>query len=162
MDRNRRAQSGAPSGGSPPSEAWLFAQAILGKPIPRIVSPEAKARAAREELERLAQFSTRHADELRRLEAAEAKARHDREILEWAAGISTRAEQELRALQRKEAEEREAWRRAEQFYETHCLQLAEWDPTDLGSPGERPCGALFPTPKAMLAGRARRALPLIP
>src|ERR1051325_421230 len=106
MDHNRRTGSGMPADDSPPREAWLFAQEILGKPIPRIVGREANARAARVELERLAQFSTRHADELRKLEAAEAAARHDRQLLEWAAGISTRAEEKLRALQRKEAEER--------------------------------------------------------
>jgi hypothetical protein len=43
--------------GPPPSEAWLFAQAIMGNPIPRIVSPEAAARAKRDELQRLAQLS---------------------------------------------------------------------------------------------------------
>lgn len=117
MHRNPRKQPADGSDGSPSSEAWLFAQAILGKPIRRIVSPETKARADREELERLAQFSSRHAEELRGLHAAEAEARHDREILEWAAGISTRAEEKLRALQRKEAESREGWRRAEQFTE---------------------------------------------
>ncbi len=31
-----------------PTEAWLFAQAILGKPIPMIVNPKARARAKRE------------------------------------------------------------------------------------------------------------------
>ncbi len=149
MNRAFNANSGVPRDGSPPSEAWLFAQAILGKPIPRIVSPERKARAEREELQRLALFSTRHADELRKLEAAEAAARHDREILEWAAGISTEAEAKLRALQRKEAEEREAWRRAEIFAEqllatrletcefrprggehdtSHPSTIVEWDP----------------------------------
>jgi hypothetical protein len=85
MHRNLPKQPDDASDGLPPSEAWLFAQAISGKPIPRIVSPEAKARAKREELERLAQLSSRHAEELRGLQAAEAEARHDREILEWAA-----------------------------------------------------------------------------
>ena len=85
------------------------------------------ARAEREELERLAEFSSRHAEELRRLQAAEAAAGHDREILEWAARISTEAADKLRALQRKEAEEREAWRRAEQFAET--LLEGNWDPS---------------------------------
>ncbi|MBI3836670.1 MAG: hypothetical protein HY288_01885 [Planctomycetia bacterium] len=33
-------------------------------------------------------------------------------------------------MQRNEAQEREAWRRAEQFYETHCASLAEWDEAD--------------------------------
>jgi hypothetical protein len=127
MNRNLTPKPGDGSDGSPPTEAWLFAQAILGKPIPGIVSPEAKARAEREELERLTGFSTRHAEELRRLQAAEAEARHDREILEWAAQISTRAEDKLRALQGKEDEEREAWRRAEQF--TQTLLEGSWDPS---------------------------------
>ncbi|MBI3837461.1 MAG: AHH domain-containing protein [Planctomycetia bacterium] len=135
MHRNFPPQPGDGSDGSPPSEAWLFAQAILGKPIPSIINPETAARAKREELERLAQFSSRHADELRRLQAAEAEARHKREILEWAAGISTRAEEKLRALQRKEAEEREGWRRAEHF--TEMLLEGDWDPSKhprLGGP----------------------------
>jgi hypothetical protein len=100
-----------------PTEAWLFAQAVFGKPIPKIVRPEVLARAKRAELEEWAQFSSRHAAELRRLRFAEAKARHDRELLEFAAQISTKSADELRALQRKEAAEREAWRRAEKFVE---------------------------------------------
>jgi hypothetical protein len=115
---------------SPPSEAWLFAQAILGRPIPRIVPPEVKARARRAELERLAPLSDRHSQELRDLQAAEGEARRERELLEWAAGISTRAEDQLRALQRKEAEQREAGRRAEQFYESYSASLSEWNEAD--------------------------------
>src|SRR6185437_4266972 len=99
MGRSYRTESAPHSDGSPPSEAWLFAQAILGKPIPRIASPEMKARAKREELERISQFSSRGAEELRRLNAAEAVARHDREVLKWAAGISSRAAEKLRALE---------------------------------------------------------------
>jgi hypothetical protein len=64
------------------------------------------------------------------LEAAEAEAPHDREVLEWAARISTAAEQKLRALQRQEAEEREAWFRAQQFYETYRAFLIEWNEAD--------------------------------
>ena len=105
------------SDGQAPTESWLFAQAIQGKPIPKIVRPEVLARAKRAELEKLAQFSSRHADELSRLRYVEAEARHDRELLEWAAQISTEAEDKLRALQQKEASEREAWRRAEKFVE---------------------------------------------
>jgi hypothetical protein len=115
---------------SSPSEAWLFAQAILGKPIPRVVPPEVKARTRRAELQRLAPLSERHAQELRQLQAAEAEARRDRERLEWAAGISTRAEEQLRALQRKEADECEACRRAEQFYESYWAGLTEWNEAD--------------------------------
>jgi hypothetical protein len=115
---------------SPPSEAWLFAQAILGKPIPPIVSPEAQSRAKRADLERLAQLSTRHEDELRKLDAAEAKARHDREILIWAASISTDAAAKLRALQSKEAEERRAWYEAERFYEQQRALMTEWNEAD--------------------------------
>jgi hypothetical protein len=132
-------------GDSPPIEAWLFAQVILGKSIPPIVNPEAQARAKRADLERVAQLSTRHENELRKLDAAEAKALHDREILTWAAEISTDAEKKLRVLQNKEAEEREAWRRAAAYAvtlrectsEQHLSQRAEpsypssiveWDP----------------------------------
>src|SRR5947209_8100811 len=115
MYRNRSTSPGDGSDGSAPSESWLFAQAILGKPIPRLLSPQAKARGEREELEHLAQFSSRHADQLRRLQAAEAAASHDREVLQFAAQISEEAADKLRALERKEAEERQAWRRAERF-----------------------------------------------
>lgn len=128
MDRYAKAPD--VSSDSPPSEDWLFAQAILGRPIPRVVSPEVKAKAHRAELERVAQFSFRHAQELRNLQAAEAEARRDRELLEWAAQISTRAEDKLRALQRKEAEERDAWRRAEQLCEAESLSLTEWNEGD--------------------------------
>ena len=128
MDRYRKPAEVADD--TPPSETWLFAQLMLGQPIPRIVSPQAKAKAHREELERLSRFSSRHAEELRKLESAEAEARRDRERWEWAARISTRAAEELRALQRKEAEEREGWRRAEQFYEAYRAGMIEWNETD--------------------------------
>src|SRR5262245_24544836 len=104
-----------PACGKPPTEAWLFGLAIQGKPIPQIVRPEQAAQAKLEELERLAEFSPRHADELRAMQAAQARARHERELLEWAAGISSRAEEQLRALEAQEAEERAAWRRAEEY-----------------------------------------------
>ena len=99
MDRNHRPAPVAPLDESPPSEAWLFAQLVLGKPIPRVISPQARARAKAPELERLAPYSSRHADELRQLKAAEAKAAHDREVLQWAAGISTTAANKLCAVE---------------------------------------------------------------
>ncbi|MBI2826027.1 MAG: HNH endonuclease [Planctomycetia bacterium] len=115
----------------PPSEAWLFAQAILGKPIPRIVSPETRAREKREELERLVKFPSRHAEELRTLEAAEAEARHDREVLQWAAQISTCAEERLSTPRRKEARQRETERGASPSgNETYWASLTEWDEAD--------------------------------
>jgi hypothetical protein len=135
MHRNLPVQPGDGSDGRAPTEAWRFAQAVLGKPIPRIVRPEVKARAERQELEQLARLLPRYAEELRRLQAAEAKAWHDRELLEWAARISTKCADELRALQWKEAEEREAWRRAEKFVES--LLAGNWDPSKhprLGGP----------------------------
>jgi hypothetical protein len=90
---------------SPPSEAWLFAQSILGRPIPRMMPPEAKAKAQREDLGRRARFSHRHAEELRRRQSTEANARRDRELMEWAAQISTEAKDKLRAIQQIEAQE---------------------------------------------------------
>jgi hypothetical protein len=128
MDRDTSETNVA--GDSPPSEAWLFAQAILGKPIPAIVNPKARAMAKRRELERLAQFSPRHAMELDKLRQAEAEARRDRELLQWAAKISTRAERQLRALQQEEASQAEAWRRAEQFCEAYSAIAIEWNEAD--------------------------------
>ena len=137
MHRNVSNEPGDGSDGRAPTEAWLFAQAVLGKPIPKIVRPEVLARAKRAELEEWAPFSSRHAEELRSLQSAEAEAAHDRELLEFRAQISTKAADELRALQRQEAEEREAWRRAEQFVE----MLQEGKPgagLPPGAPGETP------------------------
>ena len=105
----------ADSGNLPPSNAELLARALRGEPIPRIISPEEAAEAARKQLERLAQFSSWHAEELSRIRAAEAEARSERESLEWAAQISSRAEAKLRALQQQEATERAAWRQAEEY-----------------------------------------------
>ncbi len=127
MYRNGRKQPGDGSDGSAPSVSWLFAQAILGRPIPKIINPETKARAEREELERLARFSSRHAEQLRRLQADEKAARRNCEILEWAARISTDAEKRLRSVVRQETEEREAWQRAEQYAER--LREGSWDPS---------------------------------
>lgn len=115
---------------SPPSETWLFAQAILGRPIPSILSAEVEAKTRRAELERLAPFSPRHARELRVLQAGEAQARRSREVLQWAAGISTQAGDQLRTLQQKEADEREARHRAARFYESYSASLTEWDEAD--------------------------------
>ncbi len=100
---------------NPPSESWLFAQAIQGKPIPVIVRPEARERARREELRRLATYSSRHAEQLRRLEAADAEARHEREQLELAATYSPQAEARLNEILRRERDVCEAWRRAEEY-----------------------------------------------
>jgi len=126
MHRNGQNQSGDGSDGSAPSEAWLFLQAIKGNPIPKIINPEARAKAEREDLERLAQYSSSHAEALSRLQAADAKARDEREALEWAAKISTDCERKLRALEEREAAEREAWRRAEQYAER--LREGTYDP----------------------------------
>ena len=73
MDGNVRNETSTSAGsGSPPSEAWLFPQAILGKPVTSPSRAKAEARAEREQLEWLAQISPRHADQLRRLRSAEA------------------------------------------------------------------------------------------
>ena len=126
MDRNFRKQA-VPEGdgASPPSAAWLFAQALLGKPIPSPSAAEAEARRQREQLEWLASISDRHALELRRLQSAETEARREREQLEWLAQFSTEHERKLRTLLREEAEAREGWRRAEQFAEQ--LLEGNWD-----------------------------------
>lgn len=126
MNRNSGDSSGLPADGSAPSEAWLFAQAILGNPIPNLSQHlPVSAAASRRQLKLLAESSAEVAEELRQLDAAELKARRDRELLEWAAAISPEAEQKLRALERQQAEERESWRRAQEYAET--LLEGTWD-----------------------------------
>ena len=88
MRLDLRKQSGDGSDGSPPSEAQLFALAILGKPIPRTISPEAHARTESKRMEELALFSSGHV-ESHRIQSAAAKDRRERELLQWAAQFST-------------------------------------------------------------------------
>ena len=129
MNRNFRkevAPEGA--GASPPSEAWLFAQAILGKPIPSASQAEADARAKREQLEWLAQISPEHESQLRSLLGAEAEARRQRKQLEWLAQISTEHEGKLRSLLQAEAETSEAQERLRRHAEDSNVQEAQWDP----------------------------------
>jgi hypothetical protein len=80
----------------------------------------------RQELKRLAEFSTRHAEQLQKLKLTEAEARRDRELLEWCAEFSTDAADELRELQRKEARECNGVTPAELFAESLLEQ--RWDP----------------------------------
>jgi hypothetical protein len=119
----------AVNNGTPPTAGWLFAQAIFGKPIPNPASAHAETRRQREELERLATISPRHAAELRRQESEEAEARHDRELLEWLAQISPEHASKLRSIERAEAEEREAHEVWQQFYDDSIVQEGRWDPS---------------------------------
>ena len=125
---------------SPPSEAWLFAQAILGKPIPDPDTAATRAREEREQLERLARFSRRHAGELRKLERTEAEGRRIRESLIWAAGISAEAQAKLRKLLREEAEAAEAQQRWERYYEDYLARITEWNPDQPRQPKGTPEG----------------------
>jgi hypothetical protein len=130
MDRNFRKSAAQGSGDSQSIEAWLFAQAILGKPVPNPHQARDAARAERERLEWLAQISPRHAGELRKLQSSEAEARRERELLVWAAGISTKAEAKLCTLLREEAEAPEAQDRHERLYEAYSTSVTEWDEVD--------------------------------
>jgi hypothetical protein len=127
MDRNFRKESAEGAGASPPSDAWLFAQALLGKPVSSTSRAEADSRAKREQLEWLAQISSRHEDQLRRSSSAEAEARREREQLEWLAKISTVHDSKLRTLLREEAESRESQQRVERLAE--ALLEGTWDPS---------------------------------
>lgn len=86
---------------SPPSEAWLFAQLLLGRPIARMTGGD-----------------------------RDRQPRSDRRTLEWAAQFSTRAAAKLRALEQMEEAERDAWMRASYYYEQYCLRLLEWNEGD--------------------------------
>jgi hypothetical protein len=118
MDRRFRTDSAAARAGEPArSEAWLFAQAIRGRPIPDPAAAGRQGRAEREQSEWLAGISTDHEEQLRKLESAEADARRGRKQLEWVASISTEHEHKLRTLLREEAESRGAKEGFERFAE---------------------------------------------
>ncbi len=127
MERNFRkepAQQGA--GASPPSEAWLFAQALLGKPVPSTSSAQADARAKREHLEWLAQISPEDARRVRGQLSEEAEARAQRKQLEWLAAISPEHERKLRSLLQAEASE--THERLKWLSEDAAVHEAQWDP----------------------------------
>ena len=130
MVRNLSKQTGDSSDSAAPSVAWLFAQCILGKPIPDPAAAARCARADREQLEWLAQISTTHAEQLRRLQGAEGEARHQRELLEWPAQISTEHAAELRRLKVEEYEAQEAQQRWEQYYQEYSANVTEWNEVD--------------------------------
>ena len=130
MNHDSRIGAAGATGSSSPSEAWLFAQALLGNSVPSPRTAQADASAERDQLERLAGISDRHADELSRLQSSEAEARRQRAQLEWLAGISTRHEEELRRVQAAEAQARQAQARREQFVRESNLREAEWHEAD--------------------------------
>jgi len=72
MQRNLREGRGEDAGGLLRNEGESFSQALSSAPISLSLSPAAKAVAKRQQLRRLAAFSSRLAEELRDLEAAEA------------------------------------------------------------------------------------------
>lgn len=111
-----------------PSETDLFVEAITGR---LFADPDEAARRAskeREQLEWLAQISTEHAAELRKLENAEANARRSRESLVWEAEIYNEAEAELHRVLREEAAAQRARERWKLLYEASILDEA-WDPS---------------------------------
>jgi hypothetical protein len=131
--------------GVAPSEAWLFAQAILGNSIPDPRASAERARHDRELLEFAASISDRCRDELRRLRDDEAQSRRSRELLEWLAPMSEKHERELRALQHEEADARDAQRRYERFVESLAVQEAQWDPAKHPRLGGPPNAGWFAT-----------------
>jgi hypothetical protein len=128
MDRSFRKRTGEGPGTSPPSEAWLFAQAMLGKLTPDQATVDQRALAVREQLEWQAAISTEHDAQLRTIQRAETEARREREQLEWLASISTEHDAKLRALLRDEADARHAQQRLEGFVEGSSVQEQTWDP----------------------------------
>lgn len=148
MQGHLRELRGEGTSGLPRNEARSLPPALSSTPVSSTLSPATQAVAKRQQLQGLAEFSSRHAEELRKLQAAQAQSRHCRELLEWAAQISTRAEEKLRALQGREAREREAWHSADQYAErlfgvqperseaqppahsdeTRPAEILEWDP----------------------------------
>ncbi len=88
MDPYFRKRPADGSDGSPPSEAWLFAQSLLGKPVPCPFRAEADARARREHLEWLAQISPEDARRVRGRLSEDVDIKAQQDLLEWVAEIS--------------------------------------------------------------------------
>jgi hypothetical protein len=124
---DRYGSSVRPASGSTPSEAWYFAEALLGKPVSHPAAAARDAGVDREQLEWLAQISTRHEAQLRKLQSDEAEAQRQRKQLEWLASISEEHQRKLRMLLQEEAEARHACQLYERLFEAHTAQEA-WDP----------------------------------
>lgn len=144
MDRNYpRHSAAAQANESPPSEARLFAQALLGKTVPNPFQADADARAYREQVASLADLSPEHERRYRSLLTEEARQAHEREHLQWLAEISPRHEVQLRSLRKSEAETRHARERWSWLAEdAHALE-AEWDPAKHPRRGAPPNAGWF-------------------
>jgi hypothetical protein len=130
---------------SPASDAWLFAQALLGKAAPSASSAAADERAKREQLTWLANISSEHESQLRRSLSEESDATADRAQLQWLAEISPSHESQLRRLLAVEAEAREAQGRIERLVEGSTLQEFQWDPGKHPRRGGAPNAGWFAT-----------------
>jgi hypothetical protein len=136
------------------SKAWLFAQELLGNPIP---DPQVAARKETEERAKLAWLATispRHAEELRRLENQDAEARRKRESLIWAAGICDNAAAKLRIVLREEAEAGQADLSSSEALPESQL-LSEWDPGQPRVPAGTPDGGRWLSSGGGAGGAAR-------
>ncbi|MGD9722012.1 MAG: AHH domain-containing protein [Pirellulales bacterium] len=127
----------------PPDEAWVFAQTLLGRPIPSPSAVRAEARAKREQLAWLASISRRHEQQLHDELSRRSATIEDRERLEWLASFSPRHERERRRLQAAEAEVREARARYERLVEDLSVQEADWDPSKHPRLGRPPNAGWF-------------------
>jgi hypothetical protein len=107
------------STGPPPSEAWLFAQELLGNPVPASAGHDPAAEL--EYRQWLAQISPRHEEELRKRRSDEHEARRKREHLEWLADISEEHEAELRDFLQQEGKTSGEPQARDQYAE-------QWDP----------------------------------
>jgi hypothetical protein len=125
------------------SEAWLFAQAILGKPIPSVSSVRAAAQAKRDYLNFVAAIAPERKYLLDRETQAKSAAAADRKLLEWLAKISPRHEQQLQRELAAEAAAAEAQRRFEQYAEELIAQEAQWDPAKHPRLGHDPNAGWF-------------------
>lgn len=133
------------SGASPPSDAWIFAQQLLGKPITR---PPSKGRVAGIDPEQLAWLESVSPDSIDRLRDS-LREEHDptveRSQLEWLAEVSSRHENQLRRIRILEAAAEELQSRSQRSEEGSTLQEAQWDPGKHPRRGGQPNAGWFAT-----------------
>lgn len=134
-------ESDAPS----PSDAWIFAQQLLGKPIARPPREVSAAGIDHEHLSWLASVSPDSIDRLRDSLREEHDPTVERSQLEWLADVSSRHENQLRCIRILEAAAKELQSRSQRFEEGSNLQEAQWDPGKHPRRGGAPNAGWFAT-----------------
>ncbi len=155
MNHDYRPGNVKESDAPPRSDAWIFAQQLLGKPIPSASSQEVAARVEHEHLLWLAAVSPDSIDRLRDSLREEHDPTFEQSQLEWLADVSSRHESQLRRVRVLETAAEEVRSRSQRPEEGSTFQEAQWDPGKHPRRGGAPNAGWFATTGG--SGRSARA-----